>query len=115
MGQADQSFFPFFFFFFFLCLLHLSRDPTAHEQARAPADDGDSGSGSDSEEDEALDAQLDGYFSSYTHFGIHKEMLQDTVPATSFSSFSIFLSPLSHAAYDDDNHMLRDYVNANKL
>lgn len=35
-------------------------------------------------EDDKADASLDGYFSSYSHFGIHEEMLKDKVRTCSY-------------------------------
>eukprot|EP00050_Salpingoeca_kvevrii_P003553 m.227347 g.227347 ORF g.227347 m.227347 type:complete len:558 (+) comp10849_c1_seq14:4415-6088(+) len=46
-----------------------------------------SGSDSDSDDEEEGKRKLDGYFSSYSHFGIHEEMLKDRVRTESYRDF----------------------------
>eukprot|EP00050_Salpingoeca_kvevrii_P003551 m.227318 g.227318 ORF g.227318 m.227318 type:complete len:556 (+) comp10849_c1_seq13:4415-6082(+) len=58
-----------------------------------------SGSDSDSDDEEEGKRKLDGYFSSYSHFGIHEEMLKDEVRTLSYRD-----------AIMNSAHLLKDKV-----
>ena len=63
--------------------------PNRSSKKPKAAGDGD-GDDSDSDNDADLDAELDSYFSSYTHFGIHEEMLKDKVRTESYRNSMYF-------------------------